>query len=534
MERALDDQVQAFIRYGGVLDAPTRRYIAGWLLERLLPGYSDRDGLQPGYFSHFSKLLDGILADDALREVTHRHPMLAAQVCIDLLGWFRRRFGEVLAQHPFEHEQHELEGWSVRPMKHVVARFDYFVSAIANHYTRDEIDPGYHSAQFRALPGGWSTLTNDQQREIGRLFDDLLAQWDGQLQAKILDFHLRSAQPIINDLAENLHGKAREYRQLEALIEPFTHYVGRYWDLSRDLWANEGFDVIRSYRELLDREEELRQLAELLGRLREAERITEEVEHTEHITLRSWQRDPSKRDEIIGVFASNDLNRLLPSEVAYLAEPQTESVFFKRFAEQQLLTTEFEHRYLDERSGEAQVSQTVSRKKERGPFIVCVDTSGSMEGLPERVAKVLCFGIMKMAAREERKAFLINFSTGIQTLDLLNIADSIGDLAHFLKQSFHGGTDLSLALDAALNKLETDDFNDADVLIISDFVMYTIDPSLRRRMAFRRVNRNTRFYGMIISDEPNEAVTSIFDRVWRYNEHEKTIVHEVVTSVVGG
>ena len=516
--RELDEAVERFIAYGGVLDSSTRRYVAAWLIDRLLPGLADVDGLQPGYFKHFSTVLDDVLADEVFTDVTRRHPPLAARIAIDLLGWFRRSFGEVLTGHPFEDEASNLEGWTVRPMPHVFERWEYFVKLIGDYCTRDEVDPGYHSSRVLALregTDGWPALNEADRLEVGRLFDDLLAQWDSRLQARILDFHLRKIAPHIDALAENLHGKAREYQQLETLIEPFADYAGRYWDLSRDLWSDQGFDVIKAYRELLDREDELKALADLLGQMREAELITEEVAHSERVVYRSWKRDPNQRHELIGVYASDDLNRLLPSEATLLADGDTESVFLKRFASKELQSFEFENRYLDESEGLRTVTETVSRRKEKGPFIVCVDTSGSMEGLPERVAKVLCFGIMKMAARENRKAYLINFSTGIKTLDLLHIADSIGELARFLQQSFHGGTDLSLALDASLRKLETDDFRDADVLVISDFVMYKLDAELQRRMEFRRINRNTRFYGMIISDEPNEEVTAVFDRVWR-------------------
>lgn len=529
--QALDEAVSRFVAYGGILDATTRRYVAAWVQERLLPGYADLEGLQPGYFKHFSGVLDDVLIDNVLQDVTQRHPPLAAQIVIDLLGWFRRKFGEVLVGHPFESEESELQGWAVRPMGHVVDRWAYFTKALGDYSTRAELDPAYHTARVDALrsatPGGWDAFSEADRAEAGRLFDDLLAQWDSRLQAKILDFHLRRVTPLIHELAEQLHGKAREFKQLEELVEPFADYAGRYWDLSRDLWSDAGFDVIRTYRELLDREDELRKLAELLGRLREAELITEEEEYSEKVVFRSVKRDPHRRDELVGVFASDDLNRLLPSEAAMLGDDLTESVFLKRFASKDLQTYAYEHRYLDEHEGERQVSETVSRKKQRGPFIVCVDTSGSMEGLPERVAKVLCFGIMKMAAREERQAYLINFSTGIRTLDLLNIADSIGSLADFLQQSFHGGTDLSLALDASLQKLEEDDFRDADVLIISDFVMYKLDAELQRRMEYRRINRNTKFYGLIISDEPNEDVTGVFDRVWRYEDNLRGVIEDL-------
>ena len=92
-----------------------------------------------------------------------------------------------------------------------------------------------------------------------------------------------------------------------------------------------------------------------------------------------------------------------------------------------------------------EINQKINQK-EKGPFIICVDTSESMHDRPELIAKVLCFAILKMAMNQTRKAYLINFSIGIQTLDLFDIANSIDEIAGFLKLSFQGGTDATLAL----------------------------------------------------------------------------------------
>lgn len=532
----LDEAVDQFIAYGGVLDQSTRRYIVAWITERLLPGYLDLDGLEAGYFRHFAQALDELLADEVLREISKEQKDLAAQVVIDLLVWFRRQFGEILVQHPYEAEQDALEGWTVRPMGHVFERWEFFTKAIGGYYTRDEISVAFHQKEIDALreknPGGHSQLSSEDHRTLERLFDDLLSQWDSKLSAKVLDFHLRKAMPALQELASQLHGKAREYKELKELLEPFHEYAGRYWDLSRDLWTDVDFNVIHRYRELLEKDDELRQLAELLGRLREAERITEEVEFSEEVRLQSQKTDPTQAHELVGVYRSNDLNRLLPSELALLADGETESLFLKRFADQSLQSHQYEHNYLSDEEGEARVTESRSRRKEQGPFIVCLDTSGSMEGLPEQVAKVLCFGIMKMAARQNRQAYLINFSTGIQTLNLLNVADQLGPLAKFLQSSFHGGTDITLALDEALRQLEEQDFEHADVLVISDFVMYQMDSEIRRRMKHRQLNRQTAFYSLVISDEANEELLGVFDRTWIYDPTEKGIVERLEGEVL--
>ena len=54
---------------------------------------------------------------------------------------------------------------------------------------------------------------------------------------------------------------------------------------------------------------------------------------------------------------------------------------------------------------------SVEKKEPKGPIIVCVDTSGSMQGTPENIAKTVTFALSKIAIEEERKCYLISFST---------------------------------------------------------------------------------------------------------------------------
>ena len=529
----LESARERFIAHGGVLDRQTRKYVAAYFQDRLIPGTIDMEELNEGYFRHFRDAMDDILQDEVLREVCADHDYLAVQVVKDLMVWFRRNFGEITEGHPYEDEEQVFGSWTVRPMAHVLERFAVFAKAMSNYYTRQEVDPSFHIHKMKELAakGSWDSLGATDQEEAGRLFDDLLGQWDGRLQAKVLEFQLKRSKEKMDELGESLLGKAREFKQLDELIEPFAGYASRYWDLSRDLWVNSSFDVIEKYRELLDKEDELKRLADLLGKMRVAELITEEEEFQETVIHEGRQNDPNRKEEVIGVFESKDLNSIISSEAALLADQDTESVFLKKYADHGLLTKQYQTQYITYDPSQEKRTYQSTKKKEKGPFIVCVDTSGSMEGDPEQIAKVLCFGIMKMAAAENRRAYLINFSTGVKTLDLLNIADNIDALAHFLKMSFEGGTDISLALHESLEQLQTNQYQDADVLIISDFIMYKLDKEVARRMEFQQMNHNTKFHSLIISDQANDQIIDLFDNVWIYDPKEKGIMQSVRENV---
>ena len=341
--------------------------------------------------------------------------------------------------------------------------------------------------------------------------------------------HLREAK---EDFQAKVEAKVQEFKKLSSLIKPFTEHIGRYWDMSRALWEEQTLDLIKLYYALLKDEKELKRLADLLGSLRQAELEMEEEHYEKVLEFKEWQKDPNLRTEIVGGNYGSDLNNVLPSEIALFGE-QSEWQFLKRFADDQLQINQFEDRILQTSTRVYSESFQRVKKKEKGPFIVCVDTSGSMEGEPERIAKVLCFAILKMAAADERRAFLINFSSGIHTIDLYNLVDSINEVAAFLQKSFNGGTDISLALSEALQQLDTHGYRDADVLVISDFIMYKISDDLKMAMEKQQHNRGTQFHSLVITDQANEEVISQFDNAWSYDPYKKGVLRKMYGDLKG-
>ena len=157
----------------------------------------------------------------------------------------------------------------------------------------------------------------------------------------------------------------------------------------------------------------------------------------------------------------------------------------------------------------------VPKKSKKGPIIICVDTSGSMHGTPEYVAKVLCFAILRIALLEKRDCFLISFSTSIKTLEITDFNKSLPKLIEFLMFSFHGGTDAIPALIESIHQLETKKFEKADILMISDFIMDSVDSSTEKRIN-KAKEKGTKFHSLVISSVGNPQALKIFDNNWFY------------------
>lgn len=161
-------------------------------------------------------------------------------------------------------------------------------------------------------------------------------------------------------------------------------------------------------------------------------------------------------DEVVDVELGDDLRRVVPSELALLGHPVLSLEFCRRFVERQLV----------------QVRMEGTEPLGRGPIVVCVDTSGSMDG--ERTgrefwAKGMALACMSLAIDEERDFALINFSgpgqlrkwqfTGKPSLDLIVSA---------LEHSFNGGTCFETPLREALETCKKSKFRNADVIFLTD------------------------------------------------------------------
>jgi hypothetical protein len=204
--------------------------------------------------------------------------------------------------------------------------------------------------------------------------------------------------------------------------------------------------------------------------------------------------------------------------LALLSFPDTSTLFYRKTAEGELLS--WDH-FTPAPPAVLSAKRTEVRqaKNERGPLIVCLDTSGSMRGKPEEVAKTAVLALVRVALEEQRPCYLINFSSKVRTLEITDLARRLPDLIEFLEFSFHGGTDLAPALRETLKVLEEQAFRDADVLVCSDFAVPKIPSAIRQAIRRQQESRQTRFYSLTVSVRPLNDFLNIFDAGWVYNIH---------------
>lgn len=172
----------------------------------------------------------------------------------------------------------------------------------------------------------------------------------------------------------------------------------------------------------------------------------------------------ASKSEVHGTHRSDDVMRLLPSELINLEDETLETLFYARLLEQNLLTYELQG--ITFINGE----EIEQQHKRTGPVVACLDTSGSMQGEPLLKAKALLFAIANILKQEQRSLHVILFGSSgeLKEFQMLG-AESLADLLQFLQQGFNGGTDFETPLKRAVDIIKAEkNYQKADILMISD------------------------------------------------------------------
>ncbi|MBD0399909.1 VWA domain-containing protein [Flammeovirga sp. EKP202] len=334
-------------------------------------------------------------------------------------------------------------------------------------------------------------------------------------------------------LRQKLSENASKFDKSQHLVSQLMDHLGLGFEKAKGQWQHTGFEVLSRYDRLLEDEEMLKELVELLGRYASAE-LEEEKEQLEEITIKPFRRTFTHgRESLIGVHESDDLSQILPAEAALLGNEDTELLFYKKFVEHKLQTFELKAEDRPPQKDEGKETQKTSTKEEvMGPMILCIDTSASMLGKPEQIAKTLCFAVMKLALENKRKCLLFSFGATedeIKTIDLSNLHHGLEPLIEFLSMSFSAGTNAGPALQAAIEKMQSDDYRKADLMLITDGKIPPLETSVLHKLR-KAQSKDSRFFAVTFGPE-NAPELKPFDVVWKYRASRKDSLLEFAKKI---
>lgn len=246
---------------------------------------------------------------------------------------------------------------------------------------------------------------------------------------------------------------ARKLRQAfrEACGQAMKDHVEQQAAMSMLGWSKEGTGSGRE----MNAEAKAR-LAKLLKKHRRIVELARQVGRMRRM-LRRARRETvrSLPHEIAEVGPGADLARTLPSELALLRHRLTRLEFMRRYVERSTLVYQLQ--------GTEQLG--------RGRMVVCVDTSGSMQGRKDTWAKALAIALVQQAMEDNRHAAVLTFDTYLRTTYEFDPKQgmTIDLLAQLLDDFSGGGTSFAAPLNQARALIDQPgEWERADVVLVTD------------------------------------------------------------------
>jgi uncharacterized protein with von Willebrand factor type A (vWA) domain len=337
-------------------------------------------------------------------------------------------------------------------------------------------------------------------------------------------------------IARALAAFAEDWQERRGLLDELEAVFGTTgnvlkntrWDQLRGLLASDGWQEAVRIRRLLDALPALSDVLRRLGRTQPA--ADEDESHRLDLQLAeqstAWcarivvTHVPEMPGETRGVCRSGRIARMLPSETMQLTHRRLRLLWHAHHAERCLLTYEEDERMHQSVRDRVPVPRPCPQRKpnkrmEAGPMLICVDTSGSMQGGAEAVAKAVVLEAMRTAHAQHRHCHVFAYGGPDEIVEHeLNLdAAGIEHLAQFLGQGFRGGTDICGPLERVLDRLLQERWQRADLLIASDGE-FGATPRTALAVARAKAELGIRVQAVLIGDRETIGVLELADDVF--------------------
>ena len=450
------------------------------------------------------EMIIALLASPQLAVFFEKFPRLKSAITDDLPRWretFRNRLKDAPVPHELEEEVICYQQSQILSTSQFIMQLPQIVALL----TRVQSP---FAAQAQQLVANNATFTP----ALHTLF---LQRWRLSLVVQVTSIN----QQLLEEEREQLLSEVQERMTLSGQLDPVLvendSAGGRLWDMSAGQLKRGDYQLIVKYGDFLSQQPELLRLAEQLGRSREAKSVPKKDSPME--TFRSLVREPSTvPEQVDGIQQSDDILRLLPPELATLGITELEYEFYRRLVEKQLLTYRLHGDAWREKVTERPVVHQDVDEQPRGPFIVCVDTSGSMGGFNEQCAKAFCLALMRVALADNRRCYIMLFSSEVVRYELTG-RQGLEQAIRFLSQRFRGGTDMASCFRAIIEHLENPLWRDADAVVISDFIAQRLPDEVVKKVGDLQHKHQHRFHAVAMSAHGKPGIMRIFDHIWRFD-----------------
>jgi|GEM_PF-3341348 len=296
------------------------------------------------------------------------------------------------------------------------------------------------------------------------------------------------------------------------------------WDLSRGIGSESDIRQLLALHKQIKSSRQLQSIIRMIGRHKPqaAEPLSQTTQDFSPGPKGIQRRLPDDYaiSRVSGVYYGDELSRMLPSQLMMLGHRKLKMLWHARRSEQQLLNYHFqgvipEHETELQSLGLHDHAKARQRLRQQGPIILCVDTSASMKGKAEQLARAIALETMGVAHIEKRPCYLFCFSGAGEISELeLNLERGWQPLLEFINYSFRGGTDINPVLQKALDRLQRARWQNADILLLSDG-RFRVEQAVKD--AFKSLRPAVRIYGIQLGNWKTSALGDICHRVFSLN-----------------
>ena len=237
--------------------------------------------------------------------------------------------------------------------------------------------------------------------------------------------------------------------------------------------------------------------------------------------------------ELTGVRFGASLERMLPAEAALLCHPTARRLWRARHAEGRLLAYDTEAVLTDWRphpqaSTQAAAALATPQPLQHGPIVLCLDTSGSMQGAPELIAKAVVIATVRAAVASGRACRLVAFGGPGELLQRdLTGPGGLQALLDLMGQSFDGGTDIQTPIERAIETVHEAAWCSADVVLVSDGEFGCV-PHTLQRLDEARKTLGLAVHGILVGDRETLGMLETCDHIhwvrdWRRHGDETDV-----------
>lgn len=432
---------------------------------------------------------------------------LAGQIFYETVGRFVLEclHKEQFANQRVSGERGQIEKtreWAIQKQRD---SWQSLVASIANKHEEDGFDIDFLKKRFQHE--GWKDPEN---------WEMLRHEWGGSLDRYVqreMTEHLEKKKSVVAKNIQQLLDRIQKLRN-EGVPE---EQALQAWNMLEGQWTETEFEKKLNIVRIQNQYPEIGDVVRKMGRMTD----NDGKDRLATQTGKNLQLSHSPGSDIEGVSIGRDLNALMPMEWAQYTDTDMEKLFLHKYMTSKLQV--FHYKSEIAKPARRLRSERASR---RGPMIVCVDSSASMSGVPQKIETSLLAKLEQTAETLNRDCFLIDFSVDVRPIELRSRRQKksmermdmrMEDQENFAQGFFPfigGGTDAQKMLNQTFALLDNNDdrYMNADVLWITDFLIPRTDKELMQR--FKEYQKTgTKFYGFKIGDGHSDW-EQYFDKVY--------------------